>query len=186
MATIASPGTVAAPPATKPSVVAALSPGRYKVQFTMDEGSEEQLRRLQDLLRLEVPDGDAGEIFVRALPLLLRDVEKRKCAATSKPRPARASTPGSRHIPADVERKVRERDGNQCAFVAKNGHRCTERSYIELHHANRPYALGGEATVENMSLRCRAHNDYEARLIFGPYDPSRVREAPAGYSSRDQ
>jgi hypothetical protein len=178
--------TAPAPPPTKRSVVAPLSPGRYRVEFTMGKETEEQLRRLQDLLRREVPDGDAGEIFCRALPLLLREVEKRKCAATSTPRPGRGTRPGSRHVPADVERKVWERDGGQCAFVAKNGHRCTERSYLELHHANKPYALGGEATVENMSLRCRAHNDYEARLIFGPYDPSHVRETPAGYWSRDQ
>jgi hypothetical protein len=178
--------TAPAPPATKRPVVAPLSPERYRVQFTMGKETEEQLRRLQDLLRREVPDGDPGEIFARALPLLLREVEKRKCAATSTPRPGRGTRPGSRHVPADVERRVWERDGGQCAFVAKNGHRCTERSYIELHHANKPYALGGEATVENMSLRCRAHNDYEAKLIFGPYDLSPVRETPAGYWSRDQ
>ena len=96
--------------------------------------------------------------------------------------------------PRPRERRARglERDGGQCAFVAKNGRRCTERSYIEFHHANEPYALGGEATVENISLRCRAHNVYESELIFGPYDPSRVRETPrrmdsvGGYWSRDQ
>ena len=31
-----------------------------------------------------------------------------------------------------------------------------------------PYAVGGAATVENIELRCRAHNAYEARLFFGP------------------
>ena len=118
--------------------------------------------------------------------MLLREVEKRKCAATDNPRPGRLTAPGSRHVPAHVERKVRERDGNQCAFVASSGRRCTERSYIELHHARTPYALGGEATVENMALRCRAHNDYEGRSIFGPYDASTVRETPARYWSRDQ
>jgi hypothetical protein len=30
-----------------------------------------------------------------------------------------------------------------------------------------PYALGGEATVEKIELRCRRHNDYEGRLYFG-------------------
>jgi hypothetical protein len=30
-----------------------------------------------------------------------------------------------------------------------------------------PYAIGGEATAENISLRCAAHNAYEAELIFG-------------------
>ena len=30
-----------------------------------------------------------------------------------------------------------------------------------------PYAVGGSATEENIELRCRAHNAYEARLFFG-------------------
>jgi hypothetical protein len=183
--------SAASPPATYRPLIAPLSPGRYRVQFTMSKETEDQLRRLQDLLRSEIPDGDPGEIVARALPLLLREVEKRKFAATSKPRPGPGVKPGSRHVPADVERRVWKRDGGQCAFVAKNGRRCTERSYLEFHHKD-AYAFGGEATVENVSLRCRAHNAYEATSIFGPYEPNHVRETPAayrsvgGYWSRDQ
>jgi hypothetical protein len=35
----------------------------------------------------------------------------------------------------------------------------------------------GAATVENIELRCRAHNAYEARLFFGP---DVVREGERG------
>jgi hypothetical protein len=35
--------------------------------------------------------------------------------------------------------------------------------------------------VENISLRCRRYNCYEAELAFGRYHPSIVREAPAQY-----
>jgi hypothetical protein len=180
------------PPAIKRPVIAPLSPERYRVQFTVGPETEEQLRRLQDLLRREIPDGDPGAIFARALPLLLREVEKRKFSATTKPRPGRGTKAGSRHVPAEVERSAWQREGGQCGYVSKDGRRCTERSFLEFHHANEPYALGGAATVENISLRCRAHNVYEAELIFGPYDPSRVRETPAAYGrsgadwSRDQ
>jgi hypothetical protein len=31
-----------------------------------------------------------------------------------------------------------------------------------------PYAVGGKPTVDNIQLRCRAHNRYEATLFFGP------------------
>jgi hypothetical protein len=31
-----------------------------------------------------------------------------------------------------------------------------------------PHGTGGEATVENIQLRCRAHNAYEAALFYGP------------------
>ncbi len=42
-----------------------------------------------------------------------------------------------------------------------------ERAFLEFHHI-RPYALGGPTSAENISLRCRRHNQYEAELVFGP------------------
>jgi len=38
---------------------------------------------------------------------------------------------------------------------------------MEFHHV-RPHAVGGAPTVENIELRCRAHNAYEADLYYGP------------------
>ena len=152
------------------------------MEFTIGEDAEEELRRLQDLLRGEIPDGDLGAIFVRGIRLQLHEAEKKKFAATSTPRPGRGAKPGSRHVPADVQRTVWRRDGGRCAFVAENGRRCSERSYIEFHHVQ-PYGHQGPATVENISLRCRAHNVYESELIFGPYDPSHVRETAVVYGS---
>ena len=61
------------------------------------------------------------------------------------------------------------RDGGRCAFVGTKG-RCTERAFLEVDHM-RPAAHQGPATVENLSLRCRAHNVYEAEAIFGRYEP---------------
>ena len=50
--------------------------------------------------------------------------------------------------------------------------RCNERRFVEFHHVD-PYALGGEASVDNIQLRCRRHNDYEGRLHFGNRRPAR-------------
>jgi len=41
------------------------------------------------------------------------------------------------------------------------------------------FAHGGEATVANIALRCRSHNQYEAKLEFGPFELPIVREASA-------
>ena len=52
--------------ATRPSVrrhgpvVEALAPERYRVQFTIGQESRDKLRRVQDLLRREIPNGDPG------------------------------------------------------------------------------------------------------------------------------
>ena len=50
-------------------------------------------------------------------------------------------------------------------FVGTSG-RCRETAFLEFHHVE-PYAEGGSATVENIQLRCRAHNLYEASLFLG-------------------
>jgi hypothetical protein len=36
--------------------------------------------------------------------------------------------------------------------------------------------------VENISLRCRAHNVYEGELVFGRFEPSVVRERAENYA----
>lgn len=177
--------TMARPVATQRSAVKPLSPERYRVQFTVGKETKSKLRRVQDLLRREIPDGDPGEIFDRALTLLLAEVQKKAFAETSRPRsPRRAVKAGSRTIQAHVQREVWKRDGGQCAFVGPKG-RCTQRSFLEFHHID-PYANGGPATTENISLRCRAHNVYESELVFGGFDPSLVRESAASYGAGDE
>ena len=148
----------------RPAVVAPLAPERFKVQFTVHRETHDLLRRAQDLLRHSIPNGDPGVIFTRALTLLVAQLESTKCGATSQPRQARA-TSESRRIPASVKRAVWTRDSGQCAFVGTGG-RCTERGFLEFHHVV-PYAEGGEAVVDNIELRCRAHNAYEAEQHFG-------------------
>jgi hypothetical protein len=158
-----------APPPARP-LVAPLAPERFRVQFTVGKETHEKLRFAQDMLRREIPDGDPGAIFDRALTLLLEEVARTKMAATSAPGPDRITAPGSRHIPAAVKRAVWFRDRGQCAFVSKQGRRCKERSFLELHHIQ-PFALGGEATADNIALLCRGHNALEAEMVFGECGP---------------
>jgi hypothetical protein len=172
-------------------VVQPLSPGRYRVQFTMGQDSHDLLGRLQTLLRREVPNGDAGEIFERALRVLHEKVEAAKFGKTSK-RKSKASSPPaapsvegayesrirpgadtsrSRYIPKAVKRAVWYRDRGRCAFVSSSGVRCAELEFLELHHIQ-PCALNGAPTVGNVALRCRTHNVYEAEAVFGTRDSS--------------
>jgi 5-methylcytosine-specific restriction endonuclease McrA len=150
--------SVTAPLAARRPIVETMSPERYRVQFTIGR--------------------EPGAIFDRAIALLLEKVEKRKLGAATQPRAPRPIRPGadsrissdrlpSRHTPNDVKRSTWRNDGGQCAFVSKDGRRCTERAFLEFHHI-RPYALGGPTSTDNISLRCRRHNQYEAELVFGP------------------
>jgi hypothetical protein len=162
--------------------VTPLSPDRYKVQVTIGGDTLEKLRLAQDLLRHAVPSGDEAVILDRALTALLADLEQKRFAAAARPRPSTGSVPGSRHIPAEVRRTVWLRDLGRCAFVGANARRCSERAFLEFHHVE-PHALGGEATLANIQLRCRSHNAYEARLYFGNghHGAGSVRESVAPY-----
>ena len=154
-----------------PAVVVPLTPERYKLQVTISDETEAKLRALQGLLRHTIPSGDPAEIIDRALTLLLEDVERRRCGSAKRRRADGVTDEHSRNVPAAVRRAVWKRDGGRCAFVGSGG-RCTERAFLEYHHVV-PFAAGGTATVDNIQLRCRAHNAYEADLFFGC---DRVRE----------
>jgi hypothetical protein len=167
-------------PSLPPHAVTPLSAAHYRLQVTMTPETHDKLRRAQDLLRHAVPDGDLGAVLDRALTLLVADLERRRCASTPAPRASSPGTAGGRYIPSAVRRAVWKRDAGRCAFVGGSG-RCTETGWLELHHVQ-PYAEGGGASVENIQLRCRAHNQHEARLWFGP-GCDEVKEAGVGYAS---
>jgi hypothetical protein len=161
--------------------------------MTVSAETHAKLRHAQNLLRHTVPNGDPAVIFDRALTLLVEQLERTKFAAQkgpgrkqggrriAKPRANARTTPDtqssaepgtkarpavpSRRIPAAVKREVWKRDGGQCGFMGTAG-RCPERGFLEYHHEV-PFAAGGEATVSNISLRCKRHNAHEAARFFG-------------------
>jgi hypothetical protein len=147
-------------------LVRPLDADRYELRVTVSAATRDKLRQATDLLRHAVPDGDAAQIIDRALTTLLEDLAKKKFAATARPRPAAIAPSRTRHVPAHVKRAVWRRDGGRCAFVGGGARRCRERGDLEFHHL-RPYGAGGDTTVENIALRCRAHNGYEAELFYG-------------------
>jgi hypothetical protein len=157
-----------AEPLTSParrSEVKPLAPEQFKVQFTIPRETYDKLRQAQDLLRHRVPNGDVAVIVDRALTLLLAELHKTKHAAVNRARSGPSCAAHGRHVPASVKRAVWDRDGGRCAFVGAAG-RCSERGFLEYHHVV-PFADGGSTTADNLELRCRAHNAYEADRWFG-------------------
>jgi len=161
--------------------VVPLSTEYFKVTFAVTRETREKLRHAQDLLRHVVPTGDVAALFDRALTLLIADAERTKFAATDRPRDATTAVSTKRRVPAAVRRAVWRRDGGRCAFRGTQG-RCTERGCLEFHHVV-PYADGGETSVANLELRCRAHNRYEAEQWFGPSAPECVREKSTAFGA---
>jgi 5-methylcytosine-specific restriction endonuclease McrA len=165
------------------AILVAVDAEQYRLYLTISRQARDTLRQVQALIRHQVTDGNVAVIFEQALSLLLEKLQRQRFAATAQPqapdqtaqpeeptevaepRPPVMGDSRSRRIPAAVHRAVWQRDGGQCAFVGHQG-RCAERTLLEFHHIV-PYAAGGAGTAQNIELRCRAHNRYEAELYFG-------------------
>ena len=144
-----------------------LSSKRYKLQVTIGEETRAKLAEVQDLLSHQIPDGDPAKILDRALDVLLTETKKKKAALTDKPRVGRKKTSSkTRAIPARIRREVFERDEGCCAFIDAEGRRCGATWKVEFHHRT-AYGRGGTHDLDNIELRCKAHNQYEADLEYG-------------------
>lgn len=173
------PGRAARFDSKQRSVVEPLAPSRYRVEFTASTELQEKLLRLQALMRSEVPDGDLAAIIEKAVSEKLERLEARRLARTRAPRKTLAKTeaaPISRGVPAAVRRAVIERDRRQCRYVDGQGRRCPERHRLEFHHRH-PFAMGGDHSLGNVMLLCRAHNQLLAEHDYGRVAMDRHRKA---------
>ena len=193
------PISEAPPPATFPAM-------QFKVQFTADQGFMDLLDEARDLLAHELPTRDFVAVQRKALEVLVAQLRKRKYAARAGaarsevaevPRtadelepvespaadvadsePSEGAAKRRRRPPAAVAREVWQRDGGRCTFADARGQRCRETSKLEFHHI-RAFALGGATTVDNLTLRCCAHNALAAEHDFGIAHMQRARSREA-------
>ena len=140
----------------------------FPLRLMLPRKGHDLLRRAQDLLGHTLPSGDPNRVVMRALEALVRQLEKRKFGVTDQKRQVtpRRRAKGGRYIPVAVRNAVYARDGGRCTFVSASGHRCEARKMIEFHHID-DFARGGEATVDKIQLRCKAHNQYAAEQTYG-------------------
>ncbi len=133
--------------------------------FTLGEGAEAKLTRARELLAHKFPMGDLESIVEAALDSLLDAVDptRRKARPDCAPRAPGEQT---RRIPEWVLRKVRERDGNRCASVSREGARCGERRFLQFDHIV-PWSRGGRSDDPgNVRQLCAAHNRWAWRHAF--------------------
>lgn len=170
-------------------VKAARPVGQIQVSFHASEALKAKIEEAKRLLAGKYPAGASLEqVFDEALSTLIekktrRPALRKEGAVESLPRPAQSSRPSnqpaikSRTIPQAIRRAVMERAGERCEYIAPDKTRCASRWDLEVHHLH-PYARGGGHTLENLSVRCAAHNAYEARVVFGSKVPGGPLDAP--------
>jgi 5-methylcytosine-specific restriction endonuclease McrA len=180
LSTMSGTGNPAPPAQTPRPRVEPLSPARVRVEFTAHAAFREKLEQAQNLLSHQLPSGDLATILELGLELLIAEETKRR-SGTGKPRKRRETKPGSRHVPVEVQRAVRERDGDQCTFTRRRGASLfSEIRFLTIEHID-PFAKGGPTTVDNCCLLCQPHNAHRARQVFGEeHIQNKIAEARAG------
>ncbi len=64
----------------------------------------------------------------------------------------------SRYVPTTIRQKVWQRDGGRCTYIeSPNSRRCSSTHLLQLDHI-KPFAFGGEPSVDNLRLLCQQHN----------------------------
>ncbi len=161
-----------------------LSEHSYRVVFTASQRLKEKLERGGELVSHAIAPTDLPALLERALDLLIEREERRRYGSRRRRTATATATatalspmdavdadiqddvPDSRHLPAGLRRQVWERDGGQCSYVDAEGRRCQSRHFLEFDHRV-AHALGGAPTIDNIRMRCRAHNALAAEQVFG-------------------
>jgi HNH endonuclease len=150
-----------------------LSPDRFGVHFTADGEFRELLDQVRALASHGLPDGDLLTVMKRGLKAYRRELLKARFGLGRKPQRGGGAKSvevdrdkRTRHVPAALARQVYVRDDGRCTFCAATGRRCSARAFLEIDHIL-PWAVGGGSTLDNLRLRCHAHNQHAAREYFG-------------------
>lgn len=152
----------------------------WSLRVTLDGALRRELDMLRELLSHKVPGGELAEVMREAVRCGIEKYGKRRGVVPpsrsrgGNPAPASGRPATPRAVPAAVRRQVWSRDGGRCTFEAEDGRRCESRWQLELDHIV-PAAFGGEATAENLRLRCRRHNLHHAEEVFGREHMARFR-----------
>jgi hypothetical protein len=92
-----------------------------------------------------------------------------------------------RKIPEPIKRAVFRRAEGRCQQLMPDGSRCGAMRMVEIDHIV-PVARGGGNEASNLTLLCREHNQYRARLIMGgrTMDQYRSRSRHSGSKTSSQ
>ena len=154
---------------------------RFLLKLSLSQEAHAKYEELKSLLSSKYPKGASMEQILEvamdyaldALSPERREQRRAKrCAAKNRNLPKTRKSPNkvdskrTRYMSRALKDKVFVRDQGCCAFVSKDGMRCRSKHDLEVHHKT-AFARRGAHTLENLTLYCRAHNQYAAEQDFG-------------------
>lgn len=161
-----------------------------EVLMTFTEAEIEKIERAKDVLAASGHNPSNKEAFMCGIDDLLsrrdplqkaeraqkRAIKKEKSKKTKLT--SKSISPGKqgeqkkikrkdpRFIAAVVKHATWIRDKGKCTYKNAGGESCGQTKMLEFEHLI-PVCRGGTGSIENITLRCRFHNQHEARRLIG-------------------
>jgi 5-methylcytosine-specific restriction endonuclease McrA len=149
-----------------------VNPIRIELKCGISEDLMKQIERIKDLVSQKSAKPASLEDTLQAMSLLYLDkkdpveIAGRVLRAKNQLSSRRATPkPGNAPMPAQVRHEVTRRDNGQCTYVARNGKRCEQRKWVDLHH-KKPVSDGGEHDAGNIVTLCRGHHRLHHQLTL--------------------
>jgi hypothetical protein len=144
-----------------PEKLRAVSETHTELRLLLDDALLKDLEELKCLLAKRLATSNMKETLAYAVRRTLKELRPKE----PKNLPPAPAVKKSRYVPRDIQRQVWKRDGAQCTYCHQ-GKRCGSRYGLEMDHI-KPFSMGGTSTLENLRLRCRAHNQLAAIVDLG-------------------
>ena len=170
-----------------------LTPENTFYQFTANKKLHKNIERLKNLTSHQNPEGKLETLFEKITEIALEKLDpirredrrakreqkvSRSSGKASGMGPKKAQCRGERINPSlstlkvdrYISKKLKDqvwvRDQGRCQYKnRKTGKICGAKALLELDHKY-PFSLGGEHSEENLQLRCRAHNQFQAQKLM--------------------
>ena len=171
-----------------------LTPEKIFIQFLASPALMGKIQKLKALVSHQNPEGGLDVIFEKAVDMALEKLDPERRAVRREKRKMKSeksivqSPPTSevpppivtrgfspvpthkkitRYISQPLRDQIWNRDQGRCQYRdPRTGKICGSNYLLEMDHAT-PIAWGGESTENNLRLRCRNHNHFQAREVFG-------------------
>ena len=174
-------------PRQKKPDIESVAAGIFMLTLAFDRAFRDEIEETRELVRHMIPSGDLLEVTRAAFRALREQAKKTKpvadkpaaeaaasekpaaaeeLAATNKPSAKRRPSKDPTYISMETRRAVYARDGGRCTFIGAEGHRCDARKGLQFDHIDLR-SRGGVGTMDNVRLRCRAHNLHTAKKSLG-------------------
>lgn len=160
-------GESAHPESARRESLRAINAELHQLSITLDSTLLEKINELKTLLSNRNSTMSIKDIFEFAVDESLKRYRMKAPKVGSETSLPPAPAVKSRYIPIEIKRRVWARDGGCCTYIhPQSGNKCLSRHRVEFDHI-KAFAQGGETIVENLRLRCAAHNRLAAIQSFG-------------------